>query len=301
MNDIDLMIKKEDLSCAEKIISDLGYAFDGEEAPEWFRENHFHIGYLSPDKSILVEIHWHISRKSHPSRIVITDSSIIEGWWERTETAEIFDKKALVLCPEDLLLHLSLHFLKHRFMNNSFRGIFTNRNALIQLCDISEILKHHGNEINWTKLKQESDKYGVTSIVHSTLYLAQKLLGGSKPTSGDISNGLGPENFDNDLVGLIEKRIMLEGDNIPSGFIQSLTADSFRKKVHILLNNLFPQPEVLAKRYSLDPHSFQLYLYYFIRPLRILAKHSSLFWKFWKPNKDIKEEIILNKWINSKN
>jgi len=301
MNDIDLMVKKEDLPTAEKIISDLGYTFDGKEPPEWYRENHFHVGYLSPDKSILVELHWHIARKSHPSRIAIIDSAFIQGFWERAETLEIAGNKALVLCPEDLLLHLSLHFLKHRFMSNSFRGTFTNRNALIQLCDISHILKHYSDEINWDRLKQESDKHGIRNLVHSIIYIAEELLGNGESVSHKNSNGSTPESLDYELIELIHKKILAKEERIPAVFFQSLAADSFKLKVRILLDSLFPQPSVLARKYSLDPHSLKFYLYYLIRPLSVLIKHAKLLRKSWGANKEITEEVILNKWINSRN
>lgn len=300
MNDIDLMVKKEDLPTAEKIMSDLGYTFAGKELPEWYRENHFHVGYLSPDKSILVELHWHIARKSHPSRIAIIDSGLIEGFWERAKTSEIAGTKALVLCPEDLLLHLSLHFLKHRFMSNSFRGTFTNRNALIQLCDISQILKHYGNEINWTRLEQEADKHGIKNLVFSIIHIAEEL-GSGESVCHENSNGPNPENLDCELLELIHKKILAKEERIPAVFFQSLAADSYKLKVRILLDSLFPQPSVLARKYSLDPHSLKFYLYYLFRPLGVLIKHARLIRKFWGANKEIREEVILSKWINSRN
>jgi hypothetical protein len=186
-------------------------------------------------------------------------------------------------------------------MSNSFRGTFTNRNALIQLCDISQILKHYGNEINWDRLGQESDKHSIKNLVYSIIYIAEELLGNGESVSHENSNGSTPENFDYELLELIHKKILANEKRIPAVFFQSLTEDSFKLKIGILLDSLFPQPSVLARKYSLDPHSPKLYLYYLIRPLGVLIKHASLLRKFWGANKEITEEVILNKWINSRN
>ncbi len=68
MGDIDLLVKREDLPRAEKVLFGLGYTYSINN-PDHYKENHYHISYIHPDRNIPVEIHWHISQKSHPFRI----------------------------------------------------------------------------------------------------------------------------------------------------------------------------------------------------------------------------------------
>lgn len=299
MSDIDLLVKKEDLPHAEKIMFDLGYVFEGGKPREWYIENHFHLGYFHPERTILVEVHWHIGRPSHPSRIAITDTGIIERWWERTRTVEISGMRTLVLCPDDLLLHLSLHFIKHRFISEGFKGPFTSRGALIQLCDIFQILKHYKNEFNWDRLRQEAEEYEITSLISSTLHLLGEIM-----DFDDIFNDgfrvFKLQSFDKELVRLIGKRIFIIEDSIPSSFMRSLVADKFEDQAKSLVRTIFPHRDLLSKRYSLPLSSKKLYFYYLIRPFTLLLRYRRLLWRSLISRDEVKEEVMLNRWINSK-
>lgn len=301
MSDIDLLVKKDDLPYAERIMSELGYLFEGDKSPDWYRENHFHISYFHPIMSILVEIHWHIGRKAHPSQIAITDTGVIERWWERAQTLNISGKKTLVLCPDDLLFHLSLHFFKHRFISGGFKGSFTSRGALIQLSDIFQILKHYKNEFNWARLRREAEESGITSLITSTLYIVREITDCDDSIFDDVLSLFKPQSFDKELVKLIKKRVLVIEDSVPSSFLQSLAADKFQNKVKYLLKTVFPHREVLSKRYSLPLSSKKLYFYYLIRPFSLLLKYRELLWRSLVSREEVKEEVILNRWMNSKN
>ncbi|HSE84410.1 MAG TPA: nucleotidyltransferase family protein [Thermodesulfobacteriota bacterium] len=303
MNDIDLLVKEEDIAYTEKTMSELGYLFQGEKPLEWYRENHFHLAYIHPEKNVLVEIHWHIGRKSHPSQIALTDTGIIKRWWERAQSLQIANRKALMLSPDDLIFHLSLHFLKHRFMSQGrdFKSVFTSRWALIQLCDIFLAINYYGDKINWTSLELESERCGVNGPVLSTLYIVGKFMGNADDSYKSAVYEFTQKGLDKGLIELMERRLFIREDAIPGILFQSMLTDEFYNKLKILLRGVFPQPEVLSKKYSLSLSSKRLYLYYLIRPFVVLLKYRKLIWKVLRSRKEIKEEIKLNKWMNSKN
>ena len=305
MNDIDLLVKKEDLPYAEKIISELGYLFNGKgiESPEWWRTNHQEICYIRPNgKNIPVDIHWHITNKSHPFRIRNFDSGIIERWWEGATTVDFSGSKTLTLCPEDLISHLCLHFLKHRFLNQngtSSKG-FSSRGALIQLCDIFQTLKHYRDEINWESLKCKAEKYGIHSHIYITLSIVKEFIGKHDDTFHNALSGFAPGRLDKEIIRLINKRILIKEDDltvIPAPLIRSLVANTFREKLKILLREIFPDPEVVSKTYSVPLSSKRLYLYYLNRPLSMLLKYGKAV-LLEVPR--IKEDVILKKWISNK-
>ena len=295
MSDVDLLVKKEDLPCAEKIMSGLDYRFQGDMPPEWYRENHQHISYVNSEKNIPVEIHWHIARKAHPLRIRIIND-IIERWWEEAKTIEFSGSKVQILSPEDLITHLCLHFLKHRFINHN--GGFSSKGALIQLYDIFQTLKYYRDDIDWVRFKSEAEKYGIDSLMYTTLSIVREIMGEHDDVFHNALSSVRPEDLDKELLRLINKRILIREDTlpaIPGSFIKSQIADTFQTKVKILFKEIFPHPKVLSKRYSVPLYSKRLCLYYLIRPFRLILKSGKIILMIPR----VKEEAILNTWINT--
>ena len=231
MSDVDLLVKKEDLPCAEKIMSGLDYRFQGDMPPEWYRENHQHISYVNSEKNIPVEIHWHIARKAHPLRIRIIND-IIERWWEEAKTIEFSGSKVQILSPEDLIIHLCLHFLKHRFINQN--GGFSSKGALIQLCDIFQTLKYYRDDIDWVRFKSEAEKYGIDSLMYTTLSIVREIMGEHDDVFHNALSSVRSEDLDKELVRLINKRILIREDTLPAApgsFIKEIGRASCRERV----------------------------------------------------------------------
>ena len=89
MCDVDLLVKKEDLTRVQRKLLETGY---------------------SPfTNRLLLDIHWHLENS-------MTDLPVdMDMIWERAQPAFIAGVKVLVLSPEDLLLHLCLHLGFHHF------------------------------------------------------------------------------------------------------------------------------------------------------------------------------------------
>ncbi|MCF6157749.1 MAG: hypothetical protein E3K32_04090 [wastewater metagenome] len=296
MSDIDLLVKQEDLSHAEKIMSGLGYYFHGNMPPEWYRENHQHISYIHPETNIPVEIHWHIAKKTHMSRIRIVDTDIIEEWWEGVKTLEFCSNKAFILCPDDLIIHLCLHFFKHRFISQN-RG-FTSKGALIQMCDIFQTLKYYRHEIDWVRLKGKAEQYGIDTLMYTTLFIVKEIMGEHDDIFHNILWRFRSEDLDHELVQLIKKRLLNKEDAltiIPNTLIRSRVAHTFQEKIKILLRGTFPNPEIISKKYSIPLTAKMLYFYYVIYPFHLLLKYRKTMFEMSRT----REEAVLNTWINS--
>jgi putative nucleotidyltransferase-like protein len=149
MSDIDLLVRKEQLSKVESKLLDMGYLFDGHgKTKEFYLEHRYH---------------WVFVKRS--------DISIdIDGFWERAQWTKIAAVEALVLSPEDLVLYLCQHFWKH----NLAAGIRA-------LCDIAETTKCYGDGIDWTKIANISSEWGMNAASHLVLSLARELLDASIP------------------------------------------------------------------------------------------------------------------------
>lgn len=301
IGDIDLLVKRECLPHAEKIVSDLGYIVDEKRPLEWIRENFHHICFVHPEKNIKVEIHWHITYKSHPVTTRTCDSSFIKRCWERAQKTEIFGKEIRILAPEDLLIHLSLHFMKHRFLSPEwgYKRCFISKGALIQLYDIALVLKHYGENIHWGNLLHDIREYRSDHMVYATLLLVKDIMGAGSGLQ-DKLNSLMPVKFDSDILNIMITRIFIRENAFPgiNRFLtQSFGENTLKKGIINILKVMFPAPEVMAERYSVPFSSRKLYLYYVIRPFDVLFRHRKVISEMPR----IKDEAILNKWICSQN
>jgi len=213
IGDIDLLVKGGDLSQAENIMAGLGYLYPENKNPEWSREKEHHLNYEHPEKNIPVEIHWHISHKSHPGQMYINNDKIITQFWEQALTAKIGDREVKMLCPEDLLMHLCHHFMKHRFLTKSgFNGCFTSRGALMQLYDMVRVLECNGDDIEWGKFQRDAKEFGLDGLTYSTLALIKEVF----PDTDEVQkafNQITAAEPDHDIVRLLLKKLFLREDS----------------------------------------------------------------------------------------
>jgi hypothetical protein len=268
MGDIDLLVKKEDLSRTDKIMTHLGYvASTSHRSREWYAENHHHLPpYYQSENGVKVEIHWHIVKPSKPYH-----EKMIERFWKRARAIKLANTQALVLSPEDLLLHLCLHSLSHGF---------TPKLLLRQLSDISQSLKHYEKEFNWIQFQEEANEYQLTRLIHSTFYLIKQVLGNN--VVDNVLSPNGRRSVDFRLVELIMRQIFVtDGDSsiYHTLLIWLFTVDSFRDKAKIIGGTVFPSLETLAGRHHVPLSSKRIYLYYIMRPYKLLSKYWGLIFK----------------------
>lgn len=151
----------------EKKLLELGYILNEHYRPrEWYREKHHHLApFFNPNKIVTIEVHNHIIPPSNPFAINIDE------FWQRAQSAKIANTDVLILSPEDLILHLSLHISYHDHFVGRIRG----------LCDISEVVRHYRGKINWNQITTEIYKYKIGKFVYYPLYLAKEVLDADIP------------------------------------------------------------------------------------------------------------------------
>jgi len=132
MQDIDLLIRKQDIPEVCKILNESDYSPLKPIHTEFDISQHHHIPQFVGPGKIPIEIHWNISSPLGPFKI---DP---EELWQRAVTEETKDGTVLVLCAEDLLLHIIIHLSFH----NNFEA------SLLSLYDIKVVLEKFGEKIN---------------------------------------------------------------------------------------------------------------------------------------------------------
>jgi hypothetical protein len=256
-SDFDLLVKKEDLSKVEDLMSNLGYtSMEGERSREWYRNNHHHLcPFVNSEKSTIVEIHMHVT--SQPVHLEV------EAIWLRAKKVRIADCEILMLSAEDMIIHLILHLFNHGF----------DRSILTCMCDINETIGYYRDSIDWTLLRNEVVKSGISKLVCTVLYLVKRYYG----NEGYFPVWLDPEvvSIDTGLVDIMERKIFNNDDwsEPPGPLVQSLAVDSVWAKSSILLKMIFPSREVMSKRYAIPTYSWKLYFHYLTRPYSLLLKY----------------------------
>ncbi len=251
MRDMDLLVGREDQRAISEVLKGLGYVQSGRSLNTCEYRN---------SNGVLVDVHWDV--------VDLRESFLkidIEEIWQRCHKVDFDGADALVLSPEDLILHLCTHL--------SYGHYFFDI-GLSHFCDIHYALWEHGRSIDWDTIAANARRYGIGRFLYAALSLAKKALPVDVPV--EVLDLLRSECSRSQLE-------WLEGKNVAEiiGFqLQSLHTpaarvfwiDGIRNKIRFLRTALFPGRQKIAMRYSLDPSSRSVYCYYFVRPAELVRK-----------------------------
>ncbi len=259
MQDIDLLVRRQDLRGSNETMYELGY-FGGADILSTegrMKNKHYHVPIYRHrnNKAVPVEIHWHITDKSWGVNI--------DKWWDRAGSMEIDGHSALVPSPEDMIVHLCLHSCNH-----GYRGGM----LLKGLCDLSETLRHYELQLSRDLLVDTVHAYKIERPVYAFLYLTKTFFRERESSLGWIT----PDKVDQKLLKAMGNAFFA-GDphsaGVPGDLVRSLAADTLLKKVNMLLPKIFPSREAMSERYLIPAFSVRLIFYYVLRLFQLLAKY----------------------------
>lgn len=172
MTDIDILLKKEDVLKASKILSSLGYSTD-RNCEAVLRQPFSYSLTFSPSNpeeadSFCIDLHWHILSSTWLMGF-LADKIDMERIWEQAEPTKIDDVDTLTLSPAHLLLYLAQHGFVHSFKR------------LILLTDILETLRHYQRGLVWDKVIEEAKDLELLNVLSYSLDLTVKRLGLNLP------------------------------------------------------------------------------------------------------------------------
>ena len=258
--DLDILVRKQDVLKAKDIILSMGYVFlfklaPSQEAALLQYECEYHFEHKEAD--IALEILWEISPKHLPPPINL------ERLWERLGTVTLSGEEILALSPEDLLLILCIHHSKHCW------------DRLRLICDIAELIRVH-QEIDWIKAINETKRMGSERIFFLGLYLASDLLGTELPEK--VAQSLEADPAVKSLAGNVVKQLFRH-DNHPLGTLKKSyfhfkLLENFKDKVLYCLYRAIG-PTILEFELFKLPRALY-FLYYLIKPLRLLGKYGAI-------------------------
>jgi hypothetical protein len=193
-----------------------------------------------------------------------------------------------------LIFHLCLHFLKHRVPTHG--GLFETSAALLQLADLSRVIRHYGDAVDWNDLRQQADRYRITDLIHSTIKIALNVCPGNESHSRrflDITEGR--YKFEK----VMYKRLLKHDDMnkaIPEEILNTVNIDNLRGIARAVVRWLLPAKETLAERYSISVGAKRVYIYYLLNPFNLIR----IALLFFEQIPRLSDEIRLNKWIGGR-
>ena len=269
MSDIDLLVKKEDLVRASRILLTLGYEQD---FPAW--ENALKIFHHLPPftnkNGAMIELHWNIVTPDNPIKVDL------DGLWERACLIIINNVEVLAFSPEDLFLHLCIHACVHLPIGLS----------LIHLCDIAGLIKTSADKIDWPVVIERAARWGGQNCVYLMLLLVRELLGVAPPDK--IMSEIKPDDYRSVFLDEVLEQIFdlsplsqLMRTRIGS-LLKIKKAKGMKGKVLALFKKAFPSREYLTRQYSVSVSSPKIYLCYLYRLGRLIAAYAIVFLRLFR-------------------
>ncbi len=242
-NDIDLLIKRQNLFKAENELLRMGYKNTVKERRQGHgREFGDHFTYLKQGTTPLyVELHTHLFPSAYDQR------AEVNGLWDRAITAQIGGVSGLILSTEDMVLHLCAHVFGHGFPLR-----------LLWLCDLALIISRHGESLNWKLMEKRAKTLDVHRIVGFVLEQVKQTF--DMPLPRGAASWL--ESCE---LNRIEKLLFVnESCRVIWYYVLKLRSIRIvRDKLRFIMGRIFPCRDYIMWRYSISDSKFVFIGYYY--------------------------------------
>lgn len=161
--DLDVLVREPDLTAARRVLVELGYRQAQEltfhALVHEFHDPPWYVG--DGNESVRLELH----RNLWADRFFRSD---IDGLWDRSVPGMLLDRPVRLLSLEDTLIHLAIHRSRSPL-------------RLRWNCDIAELVRSHGTELDWDAVADRADRIGARTATWVVLSMADRFLGASPP------------------------------------------------------------------------------------------------------------------------
>jgi len=253
--DLDLLIRKEDIPTAGRILGDLGFVpLPGIFPSRYFEKHHLHLSFKELRRNIIIELHWALD---HPYTLPTVDYA---GLLAEREKASFEGFTIPVLNPEDRLITLCLHLVKHcpflhcLIKEDDLPALILKGRWMLWLLDIHILATEKGESLDWLAIGEKTRRWGADYQVAVCLR-----------ASGRIFSTPLPERYQkNDLkagISFLEKKLFgiqltcLRGEDRvgrAGQFLFGLRTDAIFRPIRVLdlVKYLFPPPKYFRGRYQ---------------------------------------------------
>jgi hypothetical protein len=232
MLDLDILVPASGLDAASAALTPLGYrpqpGNDHDPGTSMAMrlplDQHHGPALIGNEQLLAVELHRHILIPGEGRQFEIDEL------WQRARPSA--HGGHLLPSPDDLLLHVCLHFTRNR-LGGSYRRRHSG-GALGQICDIARIIEY--DVIDWPSLISTARRYRLDARVFLGLFAAREL---GVPIPHEALAELQPRGFD-PVLGrrLVTLRVLRAGEHLPVRTLRWIFA---------------PSREVLSHGWNADP------------------------------------------------
>jgi len=258
-DDLDLIVRRRDIKAASTLLLSAGYqtpyAICKSAREAAYLESQRQQLFVSKGGRVCLEIHWGFAPKS------LVPALDAEHFWDRLEPFSLERTQTRSLAPEDLLIVLSVHGGKHLWERLSW------------ICDVAELVASHTG-LDWDGVIREASTLGVRRMLLLGLFLAKDLLQIDLPEA--IVLKIEDDRIIPTLARQVKLNLLTDGVSAtkPTSSIlfnyriRERRLDGARHCYHITAR---PTPAEWA---SLDLPDTLSFLYYLVRPFRMIRKHA---------------------------
>ncbi len=263
--DLDILVDERDVSKIIELLVSLGYELPEDlnisnEKPylrykQFLEAKEFQKKYnlIHQGEKIVIDLQWSLT-ENRISRFFPVDFKYFQ---ENAKVVSLGGSEVPQFSSEDLLLYLCFHGSKHYWA------------SLKWICDVAELIQSQP-EINWEKVQQQAKKWRCDRMLYLGLLLARDLLQINFPDQ--LNQTIETDKMAKVLAKQVKKSLFIEQLTETGKYIFIFRSrESLLDKFHYLFNILFTPT---AKEWNFLPLPQSLsFLYYFIRPLRLLLKY----------------------------
>ncbi|MBN1355343.1 nucleotidyltransferase family protein [bacterium] len=286
MVDLDLLIRPADLDPVGSLLSQLG--FQSNKHYTHHRKPTRPVTYLHAEHGGICELHLTIESADSGFRIDL------DAIWSRAARETIAGAETLVLSPEDLLVHLSLHFAYHHRLHSGLKS----------LSDISESIRHYGTDIDWNQLHRRATEWNIGKPVFLTLHLARDLIGAEVPEG--ILRDLQPIDFNPSIASDARDQVFdrgWTGQPVSDGLMDLCRRMRFPRKIARGFRRVFPDRGTLADLYRVPGDTARIYPFYLVRLKDLAIRYGPFIWRLIRRDPEVRErfdrEKKLREWMDA--
>jgi hypothetical protein len=192
LGDLDVLVRREQYGEVARLLADRGFSAvprtNGPRQLAYGTGHHFRR-----EDGLWVDVQWNVMQREWDLHDDGTFSFDRNHLWRDARRMALNGRTLLVPSPTDMLFHLCVHAEGHEYME------------LVLFCDIAELLRVSGSEVNWEELCRLARGYGSRSAVYWVLVLTRDLLGA--PVPDGVLETLAPAFFDAPVYGPIYRSL----------------------------------------------------------------------------------------------
>jgi len=257
-SDLDILIHKQEFNKVKGLLLSHGYLpiyqlNNPQEAASIRLRGQFH--FRQEKTGVDLEMFWEFGPKG------LSFPVNLHHLWKRLEKVSFFGKEILAFSPEDLLHILCFHGYKHAW------------EGLGWICDVAGLIRNH-REMDWNLVIEEASRLGTERILFLGLYLAKNLLDIDLPDY--VLQKVQSDTKIKSLAWMVYRHLFSGRNgslgNVERSFLHLRSLKTLWKRFQYFYYVAIPPSFVEFEILKLPSSLF--FLYYLIRPFRLLGKYS---------------------------